>query len=58
MAAEHSLTLYQDDGGWDYGVCECEWRTPPVPGADIVADAYADHVAAEALASRRADDEH
>jgi hypothetical protein len=40
---DHSLDLYQDDGGWNYGVCECGWRTPPVPGADIVAESYAEH---------------
>lgn len=49
---EHSLSLDKDEGGWDYGTCECGWSTPPVPGADIVADAYAEHVLAETLMDR------
>lgn len=47
---DHSLELHEDDDGWDYGVCTCGWATPPVPGADIVADAYAEHRLAEANA--------
>lgn len=53
--ADHSLELDQDDGGWDTGTCTCgEWECPPVPGADIVADAYAEHriAAANAEADR------
>ncbi|NIR37013.1 MAG: hypothetical protein GWN73_14440 [Actinobacteria bacterium] len=45
------MELLQDDDGWDYGVCLCGWRTPPCPGADIVADAYGDHRAEAAGAT-------
>lgn len=56
-ADQHSLTLDQDEGGWDMGECACgRWSCPPVPGADIVADVYAEHVvAANAQAEEAAD---
>ena len=39
----HILDIHKDEDGWDYGVCSCGWSTPPVPGVDIVTDAYGDH---------------
>jgi len=46
--ADHSLMLDQDDDGWDVAECSCGWRIPEgVPGADIAAEFWHDHVVAD-----------
>ena len=48
--AEHLLTLDQDEDGWDTAECSCGWRLMAgVPGADIAAEFWHDHVTAAAL---------
>lgn len=53
MSAEHLLTLDQDDDGWDVAECSCGWRiSAGVPGADIAAEFWHEHVEADAEAIR------
>ena len=40
----HSLDLDKSEDGWDYACCACGWMSEAVPGADIAAELYADHI--------------
>lgn len=39
----HTLTLDQDEGGWDVPTCSCGWVGPPCPDTEIAAEFYTDH---------------
>lgn len=49
---EHSLTLTEDDIGFDIAVCACGWTGPPVPDQEIAGDSFAQHVASFVEAER------
>lgn len=37
---------FDESDGWDVAICSCGWESPPVPGKDIAADMWADHLGA------------
>ena len=40
----HSLTLQQDDDGWDIAECSCGWVGPPCPDKEIAAEFWGQHL--------------
>lgn len=49
MAKRCSANLLKDREGWEFIKCDCGWKSPPVPDAEIAADLYGDHRAAKAV---------